>query len=46
MEEISDDGHPYGYKKLTASMQEDCALNINHKKVYRLLCKEMDVLLS
>src|SRR5690554_2236474 len=29
MEEISGDGYPYGYKKLTASMQEDYALNIN-----------------
>jgi putative transposase len=38
------DGYPYGYKKLTASMQEDYGLNINHKKVYRL-CKELDVLL-
>jgi putative transposase len=44
MEELSGDGYPYGYKKLTASMQEDYALNINHKKVYRL-CKELDVLL-
>lgn len=44
MEEISGDGYPYGYKKLTASMQEDYGLNINHKKVYRL-CKELDVLL-
>jgi putative transposase len=44
MEEISGDGYPYGYKKLTASMQEDYQLNINHKKVYRL-CKELDVLL-
>lgn len=44
MEEISGDGYPYGYKKLTASMQEDYKLNINHKKVYRL-CKELDVLL-
>ncbi|NMB01331.1 MAG: hypothetical protein GX971_07415 [Firmicutes bacterium] len=32
MEEISGDGYPYGYKKLTASMQEDYELNINHKK--------------
>ena len=45
MEEIPGDGYPYGYKNLTASMQEDYQLNINHKKVYRL-CKEMDVLLS
>ncbi len=44
MEEISGDGYPYGYKKLTSSMQEDYKLNINHKKVYRL-CKELDVLL-
>ena len=44
MEEISGDGYPYGYKKLTARMQEDYALNINHKKVYRL-CKELDELL-
>jgi putative transposase len=44
MEEIAGDGYPYGYKKLTASMQEDYNLNINHKKVYRL-CKELDVLL-
>ena len=44
MEEISGDGYPYGYKKLTASMQEDYGLNINHKKVYRL-CTELDVLL-
>src|SRR5690554_7813017 len=44
MEEIPGDGYPYGYKNLTASMQEDYALNINHKKVYRL-CKELDVLL-
>jgi putative transposase len=44
MEEISGDGYPYGYKKLTTSMQEDYGLNINHKKVYRL-CKELDVLL-
>ena len=35
MEEISGDGYPYGYKKLTASMQEDYALNFNHKTVYR-----------
>ncbi len=44
MEEISGDGYPYGYKKLTACLQEDHKLNINHKKVYRL-CKELDVLL-
>lgn len=44
MEELSGDGYPYGYKKLTTSMQEDYGLNINHKKVYRL-CKELDVLL-
>jgi putative transposase len=44
MEEISGDGYPYGYKKLTTSMQEDYGMNINHKKVYRL-CKELDVLL-
>lgn len=44
MEEIAGDGYPYGYKKLTTSMQEDYKLNINHKKVYRL-CKELDVLL-
>ena len=31
MEEVSGDGYPYGYKKLTASMQEDYGLNINHK---------------
>lgn len=42
--EIEGDGYPYGYKKLTTSMQEDYNLNINHKKVYRL-CKELDVLL-
>ena len=44
MEEISGDGYPYGYKNLTASMQEDYGLNINHNSVYRL-CKELDVLL-
>ena len=44
MEEITGDGYPYGYKKLTTSLQEDYKLNINHKKVYRL-CKELDVLL-
>jgi len=44
MEEIAGDGYPYGYKKLTTSMQEDYNLNINHKKVYRL-CKELGVLL-
>ena len=44
MTEIDGDGYPYGYKKLTASLQEDYNLNINHKKVYRL-CKELDVLL-
>ena len=36
MEEISGDGYPYGYKKLTASMQEDYGLNINHKAVWVL----------
>jgi putative transposase len=44
MTEIDGDGYPYGYKKLTASLQEDYNLNINHKKVYRL-CKELGVLL-
>ena len=44
MEEIAGDGYPYGYKKLTTSMQEDYNPNINHKKVYRL-CKELGVLL-
>ena len=44
MEEISGYGLPNVYNKLTASMQEDYALNINHKKVYRL-CKELDELL-
>ena len=44
MEEISGEGYPYGYKKLTASMQEDNALNINHIKVFRLF-KELDVVL-
>lgn len=42
--EINGDGYPYGYKKLTTSMQEDYHLDINHKKVYRL-CKELGVLL-
>ena len=32
IEEISGDGYPYGYKKLTANMQEDYELNTNHKK--------------
>lgn len=40
---IEGDGYPYGYKKLTASLQEDYNLVINHKKVYRL-CKELDIL--
>jgi len=38
-------GIPYGYKKLTASMQEDYGLNINHKKVYRL-CTELGCVAS
>jgi putative transposase len=32
MTEIDGDGYPYGYKKLTASLQEDYNPNINHKK--------------
>jgi putative transposase len=40
---IAGDGYPYGYKKLTACLQEDYNLAINHKKVYRL-CKEIDIL--
>lgn len=40
---IAGDGYPYGYKKLTACLQEDYNLVINHKKVYRL-CKEIDIL--
>lgn len=44
MNEISGDGYPYGYKKLTSVLQEDYGLDINHKKVYRL-CKKLDVLL-
>ena len=31
---IAGDGYPYGYKKLTACLQEDYSLIINHKKVY------------
>ena len=40
---IAGDGYPYGYKKLTVCLQEDCKLIINHKKVYRL-CKELNIL--
>jgi len=40
---VTGDGFPYGYKKLTISLQEDYGLIINHKKVYRL-CKELDIL--
>ena len=40
---IAGDGYPYGYKKLTACLQEEYNLVINHKKVYRL-CKELNIL--
>lgn len=40
---IAGNGFPYGYKKLTSSLQEDYKLIINHKKVYRL-CKELGIL--
>lgn len=40
---ISGDGFPYGYKKITVTLQEDYYIIINHKKTYRL-CKELDVL--
>ncbi len=40
---IAGDGFPYGYRKLTAELQETYGLKINHKKVYRL-CKELDIL--
>jgi len=43
LELIDGDGFPYGYKKLTTSLNEDYFLVINHKKVYRL-CKELDIL--
>lgn len=43
MEHIAGDGYPYGYKKLTSELQEENALIINHKKVYRL-CKELNIL--
>src|SRR5690606_12886366 len=32
MEELSGDGYPYGYKKLTASMQEDYGLTLTTKR--------------
>src|SRR5690554_4633385 len=40
MAELSGDGYPHRYQRLTASKQEDYALNTNHKKVYRS-CKEV-----
>jgi putative transposase len=40
---VEGDGYPYGYKKLTISLQEDYGIIINHKKTYRL-CKELDIL--
>lgn len=40
---ITDEGEAYGYKKLTAALQRNHKLIINHKKVYRL-CKELDIL--
>lgn len=40
---VCGDGFPYGYKKLTAALNDDYSLAINHKKVYRL-CKELDIL--
>ena len=43
LELVCGDGYPYGYGKLTASLQEDYEIKINHKKVYRF-CKELDIL--
>jgi len=43
LESIEGDGYPYGYRKLTAELQEEKGLIINHKKVYRL-CKELGIL--
>ena len=43
LELVCGDGYPYGYGKLTTSLQEDYGVIINHKKVYRL-CKELDIL--
>ncbi len=43
LELVCGDGYPYGYGKLTASLQDDYGVLINHKKVYRL-CKELDIL--
>ena len=40
---IAGDSFPYGYRKLTIDLNEDYALIINKKKVYRL-CKELDIL--
>ena len=42
---FSGDGYPYGYKKITASMQEDYALNIINYKEYSM-CNKLDVLLQ
>ena len=40
MEEISGDGYPYGYRKLTTSMQEDYQLNnIHHRCLRPLHCR-------
>ena len=41
IELVTGDGFPYGYRKITACLQEEVI--INQKKVYRL-CKELDVL--
>jgi len=40
---VCGDGFPYGYRKLTACLNDEYALIINHKKVYRL-CKELGIL--
>ncbi|WP_418655024.1 transposase [Anoxybacter fermentans] len=37
------DEFPYGYRKLTACLQQDYDFQINHKKVYRF-CKELNIL--
>ena len=42
---VGGDGFPYGYRKLTVSLQEDCGIIINHKNLYRL-CKDLDILRS
>ena len=43
LELVCGDGYPYGYGKLTTSLQEDYGVMINRKKVYRL-CKALDIL--